>query len=475
VPDRPQDFLRIGARAGEEFAEGNYAAAAGLLERQISLQPENGACWYNLALARSNLGEDGRALEALLSAVERGFSDRERILREPALRGVRDLEGFRRIRDDWERVLADASERVLAQCRAEFGDGLREERDEELRVAFLASADAVLVARAREELHAVRRFAESVFGPSPKETPPPWVVIVLPNRRGFETWAAGTFGENARGSFNQVGGTYEHGRKRLVAIDLGATLRHEFFHVVQFRELERQGQQHPIWIMEGLASVVEDMEFPAAGSDGIATPVSSWRTNIAQRMNRAGSLPTLAQLGAMDQVRFSGSRPLGNYAASRAVFMFVASRGLLAEWWRVYTGDAEHGLRADETGVKALEHVLGKPAKEIDKDLRAWLKSQTPVAETIGPGMASLGVEVEAGLGEGPVVTRVVPRPRGKAHQSAPGVRPGDLLLSIDAKPTRDLAELVRVLGAYKAGDEVLLEVRRGPVVKEFRVDLVER
>lgn len=472
--DKPQDFLKLGNQASDAFAQRDFAAAAALLERQIALQPENGACWYNLALARGNLGEHDLAVDALTSAVERGFTDRARILREPSFRGLRDMDGFVRIRDHWPEVVAAASERVLNQCRQEFGDTLREERDEELRVIFLSAADASLVSRAREEMHAVQRLARSIFGPiEAGADEEPWVVIVLPNRKGFEKWAAGTFGENARGSFNQIGGTYEHSRKRLVAIDLGATLRHEFFHVIQFRELERLGQQHPIWIMEGLASIVEDMEFPPAPA--APRPIPSWRTNIAQRMERAGALPTLAQLGAMDQLKFSSQRPLGNYAASRNVFMFLASQHKLADWWRVYTTDLEHGLRADESGVRAMEQVLGKPATQIDKDIRVWLRTLSPVAESIEPGMASLGVEVEAGLGEGPIVARVVPGPRGKTHHSAPGVRPGDTLLSIDGKPTRDLAELVRVLGTYVPGNEVLLEVRRGEVIKEFRVTLVQR
>lgn len=472
--DRPQDFLKLGNQAGEAFAKRDFAAAAALLERQIALQPENGACWYNLALARGNLGETDLAMNALTSAVERGFTDRARILREPSFRALRELDDFARIRDRWPEVVAAAGDRVLAQCKQEFGDTLRQERDEELRVVFLSAADASLVTRAREEMHAVQRLARSVFGPvEAGAEEEPWVVIVLPNRKGFEKWATGTFGENARGSFNQIGGTYEHSRKRLVAIDLGATLRHEFFHVLQFRELERLGQQHPIWIMEGLASIVEDMEFPPAPA--APRPIPSWRTNIAQRMERSGALPTLAQLGAMDQLKFSSQRPLGNYAASRNVFMYLASQHKLADWWRVYTTDPEQGLRADESGVRAMEQVLGKPGAQIDKDIRIWLRTLSPVAESIEPGMASLGVEVEAGLGEGPVVARVVPGPRGKSHHSAPGVRPGDTLLSIDGKPTRDLAELVRVLGTYVPGNEVLLEVRRGQAIKEFRVTLVAR
>jgi S1-C subfamily serine protease len=39
---------------------------------------------------------------------------------------------------------------------------------------------------------------------------------------------------------------------------------------------------------------------------------------------------------------------------------------------------------------------------------------------------------------------------------------PGDVITAIDGKPTRDIAELVRVLGAMRVGDDVKVEYRRG-------------
>ncbi len=202
APARPADFVKLGQQAGEAFAEQDFERAAGLLRRQIELQPENGACWYNLALAHGCLKQDAEALEALNNAVERGFTDRARIMREPSLRGARGLEGFARIRDHWDEVMVAAGDRVLAACKKEFGEDLREDRDEELRVVFLAAADATLVSRAREELRGIKRFAEGVFkapaGVTGKDEP--WVVIVLPKRKGFEAWARATYGEQARGS-----------------------------------------------------------------------------------------------------------------------------------------------------------------------------------------------------------------------------------------------------------------------------------
>ena len=82
-----------------------------------------------------------------------------------------------------------------------------------------------------------------------------------------------------------IGGYYERDRKRLVSQDIGPSLRHEFFHVLHWRRMDRTGQQHPYWVMEGFATLVEDIE--ADGSGGISV-VPSWRTNIVRRLERAG-------------------------------------------------------------------------------------------------------------------------------------------------------------------------------------------
>src|SRR5690606_4633408 len=83
----------------------------------------------------------------------------------------------------------------------------------------------------------------------------PWVIVFLPMPRDYARWAMGKFGPGWR----QVGGSYSDDEKMLVTQDLGGTLRHEFWHVLHWRDQRRRGQLHPIWIMEGLCSLVEDV------------------------------------------------------------------------------------------------------------------------------------------------------------------------------------------------------------------------
>ena len=106
------------------------------------------------------------------------------------------------------------------------------------------------------------------------------------------------------------------------------------------------------------------------------------------------------------------------------------------------------------------------------------------VAEEIRPGMASLGVEVESGRGDGLVITSII-EPPGTKERSLLGrstlrgvqgeLKTGDVITAIDKKPTRDIADLVRVLSAYKPDDEVSVSYLRKGAPGEARIKLVVR
>jgi hypothetical protein len=246
-------------------------------------------------------------------------------------------------------------------------------------------------------------------------------------------------------------------------MDLGSTLRHEFFHVLHWRDMTRRGQMHPIWIMEGLCSLVEDYDID---KEGHLHPTPSWRSNIVKRLERLGKLEPIETLAKRSPQEFSGNRPLANYAEARTVFLYLYSIGKLKDWYVEYTGH----YREDPTGVKAIETVLGKPMKDINKDYHTWVRNLDMVPEEIKPGMASLGIEIDAGNGEGPVVRGI-----DRSGPNRPDLHLNDVVTSIDHRATRDLAELVRVLSEYKPGDVVEVAYRRGKLYGTTKVTLVAR
>lgn len=468
--ERPRDpaltaqaARRMADDALAAFRAGDLDRAEALLRDQLTIQPGHPTALYNLASVAAARRRTDEALELLLDAVQQGFDDVRRLRTDPLFRRVREEGRFRALLDRWPDVLRMQGENNLAAVRRLFPGALGESRDEDLRLIFLSAYDATSTEQARAEVARVAEWARGHVLPKaePGADPDPWVIVVLPQPPQFLAWARGKYGDAAMSLGGAVGGEYDHSTKRLISRDLGSSLRHEFMHVLHWRHVTAAGQLHPVWVMEGLCSLVEDYD---AGAEGWR-PAPSWRTNISKRLERSGKLTPIAELAALPQERFIGDRPLSKYAQARTLFLYLSQRGVLADWYRAFVD----GFEQDPRGVAAIESALAKPLKDVEKDYRAWLRALPEAAEQIRPGMAGLGIEVDNGTGEGPIVAVIERRERDFP------LKKGDVIVSLDDRPIRDLPELVRVLGGYEAGDEVRLGVRRGEVRTEYTVRLVPR
>ena len=477
APSRNPDPARPPSKAGDEdaldaFKRGDYAAAERLLLAQVEREPENFVPLFNLACCRSQARDADGAIDYLKRAVEKGFCDIHHLRRDPTLDPIRDDPRFGAILSAWPEVLEARREANRRQAAIVFDDkAYVASSDEALRLEYRSAFDVRSFDQARGEVTRVARFAHEqvltgVLDPA-AIAEDAWVSVILPTKADFGRWLVSTYGPDVMNVSNSsIGGAYEPDAKRLVSMDLGATLRHEFFHVLHFRDTIRRGQAHPPWIQEGLSSLVEDV---VVEGDAIR-PVPSWRTNMAKRMERRRLLMPIASLAKLPPLKFSGQRPLANYAQARAIFLRLHQLGKLGEWYAHYVAHHDH----DPSGVASLEAVLGKPIAEIDVDHRAWLRELAAVPESIPQGGASLGVEIEGGAGDGPVIT-LVERGRRRGEGAAGLLTPGDVITAIDGQPTRDIAELVRVLGAMRVGDRVTVEYRRGRRIGTAQVVLTPR
>lgn len=449
------------------FQARDYARAESLLRRQLESDPGNYVALYNLACVRAALGDGDEAAELLQRACESGYSDLRRTRRDPNLARARASARYAAMEQRWPEVLEKQLAANLDASRA-FAPGSEPVRDEALKIVYLSAFDAGSFEAARAEVSLVGEWAiENVFrglDDAAELRLDPWVVVLLPKRPEFMRWARERHGAAAVGMAQSIGGEYDHNLKRLVAQDLGSTLRHEFMHVLHWRDMTRRGQLHAIWIMEGLCALPEDYDLDEAGN---MAPGVSWRSNTAKRMLTSGALRPLREYIGLNQQQFTGTRPLGNYAVSRTLFLYLHRLGKLGEFYTAYT----ESYAESPSGQAALERVLGKTLEQINKDFRIWLARLPEAAEQIRSGMASLGVEIEGGAGEGPVVRMVF----ADAGPGAEALRRGDVITSIDGRPTRDIAELIRILGLFKPGDTVAVGYRRGREHGEASVRLVPR
>jgi hypothetical protein len=158
-----------------------------------------------------------------------------------------------------------------------------------------------------------------------------------------------------------------------VACDVGATFRHEFMHIMHWRHMTRTSQQHAIWVQEGLCSLVEDVtDLPEGG----LKPVGSWRTNSLKRRALSTKI-SIEALAKMTQAKFTSGAPLANYALARGVFLYLAEKGKLREWYAAYCDTCAK----DITGLEALQKVFGKTMPQIEKDFRIWVAKLPEASE----------------------------------------------------------------------------------------------
>jgi tetratricopeptide (TPR) repeat protein len=461
--------LELQAKAVEAFNAGDLTEAERLFTEQAALDPGNFTAHYNLACMRAIAGDKDAAWAHLTDALQNGFIDAYQLQRDDSFASMQGDKRVRALIANFPLMIEAHREASVKAAGRWLGSRAEHRTIELLRLEVFSNHDKIATDDAAAELEQVAAFA-ATFIPDLTDAQAsrldPWVVVTLPDQGRFMNWTIQTFGPAARGNFSAIGGAYDHDARRLVARDLGATLRHEFFHVLLWRDMTRRDINMPIWIQEGLASLVEDGN-AGGGGGGQFVPVPSWRTNIAKRLEKNHRLPPIEKLTTLTHERFSMNRPLRQYALARTFFLYLYDRGVLAKWYRLYTDNAE----TDPNGLTALETVLGMNADDMHKDYRQWLRNLPMIAETAEDLKVRLGIDIDNGSGDGPRVIGFVDRDAKRTT----GLKLRDVITAINSQPTRDLQELIRILDGHSPGQTVTLDYRRGKLHGQTTVTLRKR
>ncbi len=434
------------------FEAGEYDRAADLLEHWVRTAGPDPTMLYNLACARSRLGQIALANDALLRAVKAGFRNFAHMETDPDLEALRANPVYGEIVRATNRLRRSAPDPV-ARWRRDFGDrDYRYERDEARNLVFATALDAVSNREMRSMLERqADHLAETLFGAFPTYE----VLVAVPSPRDADR----LFGGEAN-----IGGRYEHDARRLISRDIGGSLRHEFVHLMHYGHMERLGLRtpHPLWLQEGLAALYEDYEL---GPDGSITFLQNERHNVVANRARRNRLTSWSTLFAMSADRFMDGATR-NYPQARSIFEFLAERGKLPEWYHAYVDNFDR----DTTGALAFEIVFRQTLEEVEEDWRDWVLRRPGVDNRIAPGDASIGVTSGSNTSnDGVLIEEVLP---GSAASRA-RLRPGDVIVAIDGRETRSLLELQKLIGSRRVGDRVMVRVRRG--VRYLTVELVLR
>lgn len=461
------------------FHRRDWPAAEAALSRLCELDPDSFVPWYNLACVYALSDRAPLATAALERAVALGFVDFHQLRRDEHLAPIRGTVTYAALIEGWRTIQDATIDARLARARKALGPRYSFARDPARRTLFASAFPESSVADARAELDAICTWwSENVQpvttdSPDPRPDPCPdaWVLVILPTLADFNAWAARNFADTSsptsapplRGT---VGGIYDHDKKELVAMDLGATLRHEFAHVLHWRAMARAGHTQPVWIQEGLCSLMETVDF---APDGRLSPAPCWRTNMAANAARAAILPKWDTLFAKDADKFVQAKPLANYAVARSIMLFLHQQGKLRDWYAAYTANFDK----DPTGAKAIEQVFARPLPDVERQFRRWLLDLPRAPDHTSPSPSALPFDVLP-AGDGLALAQSDPAALARSAPSRGGLLPGDVITRINARPTRDLHDLARALAGTKPGDRATVAFRRGLALKTADVTLLK-
>ncbi len=428
--------------------EQKLAEAEPLLLQAIAIDPESVINLYNLACLKALRGRGDDAMGLLERAAEAGWTDFIHLSIDPDLNSLRSLPRYKLFVANKEVYQRRAAERVVLSLRRQFGDGYLYEIDEQDKLIFATNVDNATLADLKRGLQAQARSQwAQLFSHKPDE----YISIVVPSIKDYAQLV----------KMPGVGGFYNDGAKLLIAKQLGQTMTHEFTHALHAADRAPLGQEHPIWLAEGIASMFEAASFRG----DVLVPQDNFRLLSLQNAAKAKRLIPLERLFAMPQSQFVQRANMA-YGQASSFMLFLYEQKLLKPFYDAY----KINFDADPTGKAALEQVSGKPLADLERAWVDWMTRRPAPMLNTGADGAFLGTELGE-ANDGILIKGVLKG--GPAEQA--GIRPGDVLVGLDGVEIRDQLSFTPALAEHKPGSRIVLRVRRGSAYVDVPVTVGRR
>jgi tetratricopeptide (TPR) repeat protein len=440
--------LNLTRKSLELFKAKKYAEVEAVLTEALVLEPDHSTNIYNMACLKAVTKRPDEAVVYLERAADAGFTDFIHIDQDEDLKSLHDLPRYKALikaKDFYQKKDAD---RALASLKRQLGDKYLYDLDTEAKLIFAANTDAQTLAAVKKWLTAQAKSQwEQLFERHPDQ----YVAVVLPSPTDYRKMI----------KMPGVEGIYMHGPRMLIAKRLGQVMTHEFTHALHAGDLDALGQDHPIWIVEGIASLFEAGNFEG---DKLV-PKDNYRLWWLQSSHRMKRLIPLDKLITWKQSQFVANANLG-YGQASSVMLYLYEHDLLRKFYDTYKAKFD----TDPSGKATLEQVTGKPVKEFEKDWIAWMMKRTPPAMNTGPDGPFIGVQF-AQENDGLKIEQVV----AKGPAATAGIKAGDVVVGLNDLDVRDQQSLMPLLKEFKPGDGVVFKLRRGEDYLQLPVTLGKR
>ena len=427
----------------------SVAEAEKVLHEAVELAPTHSTNLYNLACCKALLNKPQEALDWLEKSAEAGFTDFVHLARDPDLNSLRNLPRYKQLVARKGEFQRKAAERAVERMKAQFGEGYLYEIDPEHKLIFATNVDQPTLDALKSWLTAQARSQwRTLFAHRPDE----FILVVVPSLEHYRKIIP----------MPGVGGIYMDGAKTLIAQRLGQVMTHEFTHALHAGDMAAEGQEHPIWLAEGLGSLFEAARFD---ENGELVPADNFRLTYLQRAARGDRLIPLEQLLKMDQKEFVDRANLA-YGQASSLLLYLHEKGLLRKFYDTY----KKTFTTDSAGRVALFQTTGMKVPELEKAWREWMLARTAPPLHTGPEGPVVGAQL-GDANDGMLVQVLVEG--GPADRA--GIEQGDVIVGLDGREVRDYFSFAPMLSAYEPGDEVTLRVRRGEEYLDVPVTLERR
>jgi tetratricopeptide (TPR) repeat protein len=446
-----EDVEALRRKAHQHLQNKEWQEAIDVYKKMLEQDPGDSNALYNSACAYSLLEKKQEAVEYLRKAVEAGFVDFAHIEQDSDLDNIREEEGYKKLFEEKEKLLAGAAEKTLERYKKQLGDEYRYQKDDDYKLIIITNVG-------QEQLdglvNALRVYAESHWKDFFKFKPTYYITVLIP--RDSQEYA------RRFGGMQGAAGFYNPGNKTLT-VNLatgGGTMIHEFTHALHYADMEGLGQKHPIWIIEGFGSLYEQ----CTQREGSGFGLLNWRLPILKDAVAHDKCYPLKEFISGSESYFRRDASL-SYAMARYIFYYLQEKKLLRKFYAKYRETYEE----DKTGLKTLEEVCGKSVEQIEEE---WLEFLKPLeyGRAPDPNRPFVGVGLE-GVEGGVRITQVV----GGSPAEEAGLKTGDVITKIAGSDVGTVEELQAEIGKHKIGDEVTFVVKRGDGEKEVKVKLGKR